>query len=39
MPRLDLSGREPHANQVNDAQHDGDRKPNRGLEGHGEIIP
>src|SRR5881296_920335 len=34
MPRL---GHDRDTDQVEDAQHDGDRVPNRGLEGHGEI--
>src|SRR5712691_12245656 len=38
MQRLGLPDREPGCDQVHDAQHDGDRVPNRGLEGHGEIL-
>src|SRR5437773_10936922 len=34
MPRL---GHDRDTDQVEDAQHDGDRVPRRGLEGHGEI--
>src|SRR5207245_10954386 len=34
MPRL---GHDRDTDQVEDAQHDGDRVPNRGLEGHGDI--
>src|SRR5439155_16103643 len=33
MPRLGLPGREAGSDQVDDAQDDGDRVPNRGLEG------
>src|SRR3989442_11715604 len=29
-------GRQPDSDQVEDAQQDGDRVPNRGLEGHGD---
>src|SRR5207245_10471017 len=38
MQRLGFCGREPDCDQVDDAQHDGDRVPNPGLEGHGEIL-
>src|SRR5260370_564134 len=32
------SWREPDSDQVEDAQHDGDRVPSRGLEGHSKIL-
>src|SRR5207249_12092057 len=38
MRRLGLPEREPGCDQVGDAQHGGDRVPNGGLEGHGEVL-
>src|SRR5256885_13097532 len=35
MPGLARADREPDSDQVDGAQRDGDRKPNRGFEGHG----
>src|SRR3989441_8961785 len=38
MQRLARADREPHSDQVDGAQRDGDRKPNRRFEGHGVIL-
>src|SRR5512146_3149902 len=38
MPGLGRSSREGDSRHVDCAQHDGDRAPDRGLEGHGEIL-
>ena len=38
MHRLGVPGRKPDGDDVEDGQHDGDREPDPGLEGHRDIL-